>query len=35
VPADPLHGFTVYLEKAFAGEAVTLARDWLRTAFGR
>lgn len=33
VPDDRLHGFSVYLERAFAGEGVSLARDWLRRAF--
>lgn len=32
VPADRLHGFMVYLERAFVGEAITIARDWLRLA---
>ncbi|HVJ43607.1 MAG TPA: hypothetical protein VM639_19050 [Dongiaceae bacterium] len=32
VPADRLHGFVVYLERAFAGEAIAIARDWLRLA---
>ena len=30
VPADSLHGFIVYLEKTFNGDAVEHARDWLR-----
>ncbi len=30
VPADSLSGFVIYLEKAFTGEAVPAARDWLR-----
>jgi hypothetical protein len=30
VPADSLNGFIVYLEKAFAGDAVPAARDWLK-----
>ena len=30
VPDDRLHGFSVYLERAFAGEGIGLARDWLR-----
>ena len=30
VPADAIHGFIIYLEKAFDGEAVASARDCLR-----
>lgn len=30
VPADSLNGFIIYLEKAFTGDAVAAARDWLR-----
>jgi hypothetical protein len=30
VPEDRLHGFSVYLERAFAGEGICQARDWLR-----
>src|SRR5215813_5341692 len=33
VPEDRLHGFSVYLERAFAGEGIGLARDWLRRVF--
>src|SRR5215813_13223688 len=33
VPDDRLHGFSVYLERVFAGEVVGAARDWLRRAF--
>ena len=29
VPADAIHGFIIYLEKAFDGEAVASARDCL------
>jgi hypothetical protein len=35
VPADTLNGFIVYLEKAFAGDTVPAARDWLRQALTR
>lgn len=30
VPDDRLHGFSVYLERAFAGEVVSIAREWLK-----
>jgi hypothetical protein len=33
VPTDPIHGFVVYLEKVFEGDAVKQASDWCRAAF--
>lgn len=33
VPADPIHGFVVYLERVFDGEAIKQASDWCHATF--